>query len=94
MKMFEAVNFKLDENVVQNLDGDLTALAYVHPVTSVSGKHQHLALLRRFEFDSKLQRMSVIGKNLITNNNILYVKGSPEKMKELSDPSSIPRNFD
>ena len=51
-------------------------------------------MTRRFEFESKLQRMSVLGKNHLNNQNYLYLKGSPEKVKELSVVNSIPNNYD
>ena len=38
--------------------------------------------------------MSVFGRNYLTKENFLYIKGSPEKMKELSDPKTVPANFD
>jgi magnesium-transporting ATPase (P-type) len=42
-----------------------------------------LAILKRFEFSSQLQRMSVIVRNLKDNSLKAFVKGSPEKIKEL-----------
>ena len=53
-----------------------------------------IAIVKRFDFSSKLQRMTVIGKNLNENFFKVFCKGSPEKMKELCDPSTIPDNFD
>ena len=55
--------------------------------------HYELGIIRRFDFSSKLQRMSVIAKNLIESNYICYCKGSPEKLKELCMPETIPQNF-
>lgn len=52
------------------------------------------ALIRRFDFSSSLQRMSVICKNDFDNKFRCFVKGSPEKIKELCDPDSIPSNYD
>jgi cation-transporting ATPase 13A3/4/5 len=52
-----------------------------------------IGLLRRFDFTSKLQRMSVIVKNLNDENFRLHVKGSPEKIRELCKSSSIPNDF-
>jgi len=53
-----------------------------------------LALIRRFDFSSKLQRMSVIVKNFLDSSFRSYVKGSPEKIRELCKDSSLPSNFD
>lgn len=38
--------------------------------------------------------MSVYVKNYVTNSYQLFVKGSPEKIKELSNAYSLPENFD
>ena len=53
-----------------------------------------IAIVKRFDFSSKLQRMTIIGKNLNENHFKAYCKGSPEKIKELCNPSTIPNNFD
>lgn len=37
--------------------------------------------------------MSVIVKNLQENSFRLHIKGSPEKLRELCTPESIPSNF-
>lgn len=50
--------------------------------------------MRRFDFSSKLQRMSVIVKNHLDGSFRSFVKGSPEKIKELCVKTSIPRNYD
>ena len=55
--------------------------------------HYELGIIRRFDFSSKLQRMSSISKNLIDSNFICYCKGSPEKIKELCQPKTIPADF-
>lgn len=48
-------------------------------------------IIRRFEFSSTLQRMSVI---VGVNGKLrVHVKGSPEKLRELCNPSSIPASF-
>ena len=51
------------------------------------------ALIRRFDFTSQLQRMSVICKNDMDHSYKAFVKGSPEKISELCTPSTIPRDF-
>ena len=52
-----------------------------------------LGIIKRFEFTSNLQRMSVIVKDLKADKFRLYVKGSPEKLRELCKPISIPEGF-
>ena len=55
--------------------------------------HYELGIVRRFDFSSKLQRMSTLVKNLSQPNFTCYVKGSPEKIKELCQPKTIPSDF-
>ena len=55
--------------------------------------HYEIGIIRRFDFSSKLQRMTIIAKNLINSNYICYCKGSPEKIRELCMPKTIPENF-
>jgi cation-transporting ATPase 13A3/4/5 len=38
--------------------------------------------------------MSVIIKNFADNSFRSFVKGSPERIKDLCDPSSLPSNFE
>ena len=45
-----------------------------------------------YEFSSELQRMSVIAKD--ENKYKVYSKGSPEKIKELCNETSLPENYD
>ena len=55
--------------------------------------HYEIGIVRRFDFSSKFQRMSTLVKNLTQPNFICYCKGSPEKLKELCQPKTIPANF-
>ena len=54
-------------------------------------------ILKRFDFSSELQRMSVLVKYLDENNHPVYClfsKGSPEMIKRLSNKKSIPNDYD
>ena len=55
--------------------------------------HYELAIVRRFDFSSKLQRMSTLVKNINKPNFTCYCKGSPEKIKELCQAKTIPADF-
>ena len=55
--------------------------------------HYELGIIRRFDFSSKLQRMSSLIKNLIEPHFTCYCKGSPEKIRELCQPQTIPSDF-
>jgi magnesium-transporting ATPase (P-type) len=50
-------------------------------------------LIRRFDFSSALQRMSVICKNTVDNKYRVFVKGSPEKISELCRPETMPQDY-
>ena len=52
-----------------------------------------LDLIKRFDFVSKLQRMSVLVKNTKEDYFKVYCKGSPEKIRELCKPETIPNNY-
>lgn len=50
-----------------------------------------ISIIKRFEFSSTLQRMSVV----VSRDGKIraHVKGSPEKLRELCTKSSIPNSF-
>ena len=90
------------------IGGSDMVLAYVRPMSEVekpgnqssgsqaSGsvvKRPGLAIIKRFDFESSLQRMSVIVKNESTNQYRGFVKGSPEKIAELSIQSTLPKDY-
>mmetsp|Transcript_12683 Transcript_12683/g.21349 ORF Transcript_12683/g.21349 Transcript_12683/m.21349 type:complete len:277 (+) Transcript_12683:2140-2970(+) len=52
-----------------------------------------LAIVKRYDFEASLQRMSVIVKNSVDKSFRAYVKGSPEKIEDLCHASSIPTNY-
>ena len=56
-------------------------------------EHYELGIVRRFDFSSKLQRMSVIVKDVNDQFYKFFCKGSPEKIKELCQPDTIPSDF-
>jgi magnesium-transporting ATPase (P-type) len=53
----------------------------------------NLIKLKRFDFEAKLQRMSVVVKNMGDRTFRAYVKGSPEKIAELCISESLPLNY-
>ena len=59
---------------------------------SINSVYQ-LDLIKRFDFVSKLQRMSVLVKNTKEDYFKVYCKGSPEKIRELCKPETIPPNY-
>ncbi len=81
IEMFESTGWALEET------GDKT---YVSSGAS-ERQPRKLWIVRRFDFSSRLQRMSV----LVHDGNLvrLFAKGSPEKIAELSRPETLPLNF-
>ncbi|KAK4050588.1 hypothetical protein OIV83_003314 [Microbotryomycetes sp. JL201] len=60
-------------------------------------KHAHfleLGVLRTFDFASALRRMSVLVKKLKSNSVEAYVKGAPEVMSDICDPSTLPEDYE
>ena len=92
----------------RNLD-PLVVLNYIRPNTeedieirlqnneanieNLKGKYA-LGIVKRFDFSSKLQRMTTISKNINENYFKAFCKGSPEKVKDLCKPDTIPINYD
>lgn len=53
-----------------------------------------VGILRQFPFSSSLQRMSVVTRRLKGSSFEVYVKGAPEVIVSLCDPSTIAGDFD
>ena len=64
-------------------------------VFSFSSKRNHKGVIyRRFEFDSDVQRMSVVASNSMSGDSIFcYCKGSPEIMLQIMNKSTVPDNY-
>ena len=62
-------------------------------IETLKGKYA-LGIVKRFDFSSKLQRMTTISKNINEDYFKAFCKGSPEKVKDLCKPDTIPLNFD
>ncbi|KRX08170.1 P-type ATPase, cytoplasmic domain N [Pseudocohnilembus persalinus] len=100
IKMFESTGWILEEK--ENNKFDELVEATVKPaknpkqsylVENDLEKMEAIGIIRRFEFSSKLQRMSTIIKKINEKQYKLFVKGSPEKILELSIASTIPSSF-
>jgi cation-transporting ATPase 13A2 len=105
IQMFNASGWQLSENLTNRDNYDSLISAYVRPpgepeftdnmVSSSNdqGTHYEVGIVKRFDFSSKLQRMSVITKNIKEPHFKIFCKGSPEKIRELCRPDTIPSNF-
>ncbi len=99
-KMFEFTDWELIEpNLEETGNFDSFAATTVRPKSSKSKSDSELAnsyeigIIKQFPFSSSLQRMSVVVKELNSPNFVLYCKGSPEKVAELSKPETLPKDF-
>ena len=107
VKMFESLDWNMKENDEQNLDP--LVLNYIRPkneedieirlqnnenlIERFKDKYA-IGIVKRFDFNSKLQRMTTISKNINEWFFKAFCKGSPEKVKDLCRPETIPLNFE
>jgi cation-transporting ATPase 13A3/4/5 len=90
VKMYESTQWLFDEKETQ-VDDTLVA-AILTPPKKDSGTPS-IGIVRRFEFVPKLQRMSCIVKEFGLHGYRMHIKGSPEKVREMCRPDTIPSNF-
>ncbi|KAL1122052.1 hypothetical protein AAG570_003458 [Ranatra chinensis] len=95
VKMFESTGWILEEPVMSDSSKyDLLAPTIVRPNGSVHTDNiPEIGILHQFHFSSSLQRMSVVTRQLGSDDLVVYCKGSPEMIKSLSDRLSVPGNF-
>jgi len=83
VKIFEFGEFRLNQS-----NADPNVIFGFESQRGQSGQ-----VFRRFEFDSDVQRMSVVCKSNSTGKCNVLAKGSPEMMLTIMRPDSIPRNY-
>ncbi|CAF0715730.1 unnamed protein product [Brachionus calyciflorus] len=95
-KMFDFTKWELNEpNQEETENYDSFAPTTVRP----KGKRHEtenqyeIGIIKQYPFSSSLQRMSVVVRVLGQKNFVMYCKGSPEKIGELSKPESLPKDF-
>ena len=116
IRMFESTKWILNENLENEENYDPIITTFVRPGNEselkeklakegvdedlIMKSHYEIGIVRRFEFTSKLMRMSVLVKNtnepylkVYTKGNKKIILGSPEKIKELCRPDTVPQNF-
>ena len=72
-----------DDSATDNHDVDSTEIFL----------EDEIAIVRQFQFSSEAQSMSVIVRDLSSNLFKIFCKGSPEKLKMIADPKTIPDDF-
>lgn len=106
VEMFKKSNWKLIQNDEINDDNDIFNIntiqnnennmkKYVKSTFNIGSNDYEIEIIKLFNFSSKLQRMTVICKNKSDSDIfIVFSKGSPEKIRELSIKETYPSNYD
>lgn len=95
-KMFEFTKWDLNEpNIEETENFDAFAPTTVRPKSKRYDTEDpyEIGIIKQFPFSSSLQRMSVVVRVLGNKNFVMFSKGSPEKIGELSKPESLPKDF-
>lgn len=103
VKMFELSKWEyIDETLINqvsidSLEGGSSQITLRAPLIDASDSRApqyDMQVIRRFNFSSTLQRMTVISKYENDNNKyVVFSKGSPEKISELCNKETIPKNY-
>lgn len=93
-----SVNINMQDNNANRPDNDSNDNSHDNDSNDDNDEEEEedeyeIGIIRRFEFSSNLQRMSVVTRSLTDTKFRVFTKGSPEKIKELSIPESIPKDF-
>ena len=78
---------------LEQFKGRMNNIENTEEIDNIMMHHYELGIIRRFDFESKLQRMSSVVKSLTGTSFMCYCKGSPEKISELCQENTIPENF-
>ncbi|KUF94224.1 hypothetical protein AM588_10005688 [Phytophthora nicotianae] len=86
--MFRATGYSLEPETSDNtvMPGQFAALV-ASPIGKLFG------VVARFPFDAARQRSSVVVEDLDSGNRYVYVKGSPEAIRKICTPNTLPSNY-
>ncbi|GMF35223.1 unnamed protein product [Phytophthora lilii] len=86
--MFRATGYTLEPETSENtvMPGQFAALV-ASPIGKLFG------VVARFPFDAARQRSSVVVEDLDSGNRYAYVKGSPEAIRKICTPNTLPSNY-
>lgn len=62
-------------------------------ITDPSGAKKRLTIMKLFDFDHHLQRMSVVVRDELTNVTYVFTKGAPEKLETLCLIGTLPMEY-
>jgi cation-transporting ATPase 13A3/4/5 len=88
--MYEASGFVLEEPPFD--DVDFTPMKVINK--NEFGKVKDIHIIKKFEFNSKLRRISAIVGTNPDQKQYVFTKGAPESIISLCTKGSIPANFD
>lgn len=95
--MFKSTEWVLEEGQVQQqgLEKHEPILAKVYPPADkqLHKRNHEICIVKRFDFTSREQRMSVLTRKGEQNQYKLYIKGAPEKIRALSLKTTLPADF-
>ena len=91
-KILTFVRPKEESSLTEKL-ANLQGIEHAEERDNIMRNHYELGIMRRFDFESKLQRMSSVVKSITGTSFMCYCKGSPEKISELCQENTIPDNF-
>jgi cation-transporting P-type ATPase 13A2 len=72
---------------------ELHGMKYIKVIKIGRGNKESLGIVDVFGFKSELQRMGVVVHNPKNGEIFCYLKGAPERIVELSDPASLPKDI-
>ncbi|XP_054266144.1 polyamine-transporting ATPase 13A3-like isoform X1 [Macrosteles quadrilineatus] len=97
VKLFDSTGWIFEEpEIADTSKYDLMVPSVVRrPLNKQTDDEQPLemGIIHQYQFSSKLQRMSVITRQLGSRDLTVYCKGSPEMIQSLSKPHSVPPNL-
>ncbi|KAI5754967.1 hypothetical protein M8J77_013022 [Diaphorina citri] len=92
LKMFESTGWTLEEpNLKEDCHYELPIPAIVRPPSGDTAIE--IGLVHQYQFSSTLQRMSIITRQLGSEQLMVYCKGSPEMIQSLCLPETVPENI-
>lgn len=95
VKMFESIGWELEEpelGILTKFEKSPPRIVYPK-VCNDSESSPYIAVVRQFPFESLLQRMSVITREVKSDHFDVYIKGAPEMISSLCIQDTVPENF-
>lgn len=88
LDMFRATGFSIENNVHRrNTPNAPFSILISSPIGKTFG------VVKRYLFDASLQRSSVLIEDFESGQRLVYTKGSPETLREICNPATIPPNY-